>query len=378
MKILQFGFIDSLNVGDRLIAEEIRNQYLSHHEIIASSYEGKPDEKISPIYGELESNVVKKNRLKRKLSMLISYHPDQITKRRVDEWVKQSDFIVFSGGNLLFDLNRYSKSYLKLKWIVNLAKKHNKKVLALSIGIGPFKTKKQEQKAVKLLSELSYVSFRDERSAKYFSKKAPIVQDPVFTSSFFSPLANSIIRKKEKKIAISILDYRLAGASKEQYFTYIQQMAEIILTLSAKYQVTIFSTELRDYKAVEEIHRLLAGTVVMKKFGSMDELYKLYEESQLIIGTRMHSMIFSVAANVPIIGISWQDKVKEMFQLLDDPTSCFEIDELMTQKQSIIERISYKMDHLEDEQFFLNERKLLFNEKVVQERKRVNNLLDIK
>ncbi|EMF0110706.1 polysaccharide pyruvyl transferase family protein [Enterococcus hirae] len=377
MKILQFGFIDSLNVGDRLIAEEIRNQYLGHHEIIASSYQGELAEEISPIYEKLESNIGKKNRLKRKLSMLIPYHPDQMTKMRVEEWIEQSDFIVFSGGNLLFDLNRYSKSYLKLKWIIKLAKKHNKKVLALSIGIGPFKTEKQKQKAVKLLSELNYISFRDEKSAKYFQEKAPIVQDPVFTSSFFAPLANSIISKKEKKIAISILDYRLAGASKEQYFTYIQQMAEIILTLSEKYQVTIFSTELRDYKAVEEIHRLLAGKVVMKKFNSMKELYELYEESQLIIGTRMHSMIFAVAASIPVIGISWQDKVKEMFQLLDDPTSCFEINELMIQKQSMVERINYKMEHLEDEQFFLIERNLLFNDKVVQERKRVDKLLGV-
>lgn len=378
MKILQFGFIDSLNIGDRLIAEEIQHQYLENHEIRAVSYLGTPRENIPSIADSSVGKSKKKNKLKQKLAMIIPYHPDRETENLVEQWIADADCIVFSGGNLLFDLNKYSKSYFKLKWIVELAKKHNKKIIALSIGLGPFKTKKQEKEAVSVLNELSYVSVRDLKSASYFKKEVAVIQDPVFTSAFFAPLAKRGRLKNEKKIAVSIIDYRLAGASHEQYWAYIKQMAELLVTLSIKYQVTIFSTEMRDYQAVEDISQLLIDVVQIKTIHSKEELYLLYEESTLIIGTRMHSMIFAVAANIPVVGISWQDKVTEMFRILADPTSCFSIQELEKQQTAILERVEYKMSHIEDERYLLGEIGQAFQEKVFEEKERVNALLAIK
>lgn len=378
MKILQFGFIDSLNIGDRLIAEEIQHQYLENHEIRAVSYLGTPRENIPSIADSSVGKSKKKNKLKQKLAMIIPYHPDRGTEDLVEQWIADADCIVFSGGNLLFDLNKYSKSYFKLKWIVELAKKHNKKIIALSIGLGPFKTEKQEKEAVSVLNELSYVSVRDLKSASYFKKEVAVIQDPVFTSAFFAPLAKRGRLKNEKKIAVSIIDYRLAGASHEQYWAYIKQMAELLVTLSIKYQVTIFSTEMRDYQAVEDISQLLIDVVQIKTIRSKEELYLLYEESTLIIGTRMHSMIFAVAANIPVVGISWQDKVTEMFRILADPTSCFSIQELEKQQTAILERVEYKMSHVEDERYLLGEIGQSFQEKVSEEKERVNALLAIK
>ncbi|AUB51772.1 hypothetical protein GUI51_06775 [Enterococcus mundtii] len=378
MKILQFGFIDSLNIGDRLIAEEIQHQYLENHEIRAVSYLGTPRENIPSIADSSVGESKKKNKLKQKLAMIIPYHPDRGTEDLVEQWIADADCIVFSGGNLLFDLNKYSKSYFKLKWIVELAKKHNKKIIALSIGLGPFKTEKQEKEAVSVLNELSYVSVRDLKSATYFKKEVAVIQDPVFTSEFFAPLAKRGRLKNDKKIAVSIIDYRLAGASHEQYWAYIKQMAELLLILSIKYQVTIFSTEMRDYQAVEDISQLLVGAVEIKTIRSKEELYLLYEESTLIIGTRMHSMIFAVAAKIPVVGISWQDKVTEMFRILADPTSCFSIQELEKQQTAILERVEYKMSHVEDERYLLGEIGHSFQEKVSKEKERVNALLAIK
>ncbi|MBO1299566.1 MULTISPECIES: polysaccharide pyruvyl transferase family protein [unclassified Enterococcus] len=378
MKILQFGFIDSLNIGDRLIAEEIQHQYLENHETRAVSYLGTPRENIPSIADSSVEKSKKKNKLKQKLAMMIPYHPDRRTEDLVEQWIADADCIVFSGGNLIFDLNKYSKSYFKLKWIVELAKKHNKKIVALSIGLGPFKTKKQEKEAVRLLNDLSYVSVRDLKSASYFKKEVAVIQDPVFTSEFFAPLAQRQSLKNEQHIAVSIIDYRLAGASQEQYSVYIKQMTAILLQLSIKYQVTIFSTEMRDYQAVEDIYHLLVGAVEMKIIRSKEELYALYEVSTLIIGTRMHSMIFAVAAKIPVVGISWQDKVTEMFRILADPTSCFSIQELEKQQTAILERVEYKMNHVEDERYLLGEIGQSFQEKVSKEKERVNALLAIK
>ncbi|OJG58475.1 hypothetical protein RV08_GL001571 [Enterococcus mundtii] len=361
-----------------MIAEEIQHQYLENHEIRAVSYLGTPRENIPSIADSSVGESKKKNKLKQKLAMIIPYHPDRGTEDLVEQWIADADCIVFSGGNLLFDLNKYSKSYFKLKWIVELAKKHNKKIIALSIGLGPFKTEKQEKEAVSVLNELSYVSVRDLKSATYFKKEVAVIQDPVFTSEFFAPLAKRGRLKNDKKIAVSIIDYRLAGASHEQYWAYIKQMAELLLILSIKYQVTIFSTEMRDYQAVEDISQLLVGAVEIKTIRSKEELYLLYEESTLIIGTRMHSMIFAVAAKIPVVGISWQDKVTEMFRILADPTSCFSIQELEKQQTAILERVEYKMSHVEDERYLLGEIGHSFQEKVSKEKERVNALLAIK
>ncbi|EPI05397.1 polysaccharide pyruvyl transferase [Enterococcus faecalis 13-SD-W-01] len=374
MRILQFGFFDSLNIGDRLIAEEIHKQYLENHEIKALSYLGQPVEELENIC-VLSRKITKKNKIKKKIRILIPYHPNKKIKKQVKQWIYETDCLVFSGGNLLFDLNKYSKSYLKLKWILELAKQQNKPVIALSVGIGPFRTMNQEKKTIELLNKLDYISVRDKKSAAYFKKQIPIVQDPVFTSEFFTTLAKRLFRQDENRIAVSIIDYRLAGASEEQYIIYINQMSEILLQLSKKYEITIFSTETRDYSAVTEIYHRLKGTVKKVDVCSKEALYALYENSSLIIGTRMHSMIFAVAAKIPVIGIAWQDKVEEMFKILDDQASCFAIDKLEQQKFDLYKKVKQKMTQIENERYLLEETKKEFENNVSEEKKRVNKLL---
>lgn len=382
MKILQFGFIDSLNIGDRLIAEEINVQFLSGFEVQQISYLGQTKEQICLDTIEKEQQGMQsKNKVKRKIHTFLGKKPDIA---EVEQLIKASNGIVFSGGNLLFDLNRRSRSYKKIEWIIRLAKENNSPILALSVGVGPFKSKNQEKRAVKTLKECDYISVRDKKSADYFKdSEVELMQDPVFVSKKLNDLKRQQTKTNKSEIIIgfSVIDSRLAGESEEEYRAYLLALSKIIRNSEKKdRKIILYSTEIRDYQAVNDLLALLndLGNVEKIFIRSEEQLYRLYKDLDLIVGTRMHSMIFGVSANIPIIGISWQDKVTEMFRLLNQLDSCFSIHSLEEDRIEITNRINEKIHALSDQKLVLKQQVERFQEKSDLEKERIQELLNSK
>lgn len=74
-----------------------------------------------------------------------------------------------------------------------------------------------------------------------------------------------------------------------------------------------------------------------------EELLELYQGLSLIIGTRMHSMIVAVSQFVPIIGLSWQQKVVEMFKNLEMEEDVLPIEELPEKRVLLLEKVNEKL-----------------------------------
>src|SRR5699024_6256795 len=79
-------------------------------------------------------------------------------KSDIIEKIKESDMVVLGGGNTIFDLTRFSNSSLKIKLIIETAKKYNKKVFVTSIGLGPFVTEKQLRNSIEVLNKADYIT----------------------------------------------------------------------------------------------------------------------------------------------------------------------------------------------------------------------------
>lgn len=378
MRILQFGFIDSLNLGDRLIAEEIETQFLDGHQVQKISYDGRMQEMIDlKDVEKIELSTLNKNKFTRKIHSFFKSKPN---KKLVKKLIENTDIIVFSGGNLLFDLNKKSKSYKRIDWIIDIAEKNRKPILALSVGVGPFKTLRQQQKAVNQLIRCNYVSVRDDKSSSYFhNKKIYINQDPVFLSEKFEFEEKNKKYQEKQIIGLSVLDYRLAGATETEYQQYLLDLSEIVRGLvESNRSVILYSTEVRDYGAVSDLSVLLENQSDVKStfIHSLEETVKLYNQLDLIIGTRMHSMIFGFASSIPLIGISWQDKVKEMFELIEQPHDCVSIVKLSSKKDEIINYAEKKLNNISEEKKHMKKIFEQFEWNRNEELERLKELLD--
>lgn len=265
--------------------------------------------------------------------------------------IKDSDVLIIGGGNMIFDLDKYSFSAKRFKKFVMIAKKYNKKVFAISLGIGPFQTVEQEKDAVKALEMCDYITFRDEASFEIFKrhnhsyKDVYVSIDPVF---FLQKKIKNV--SEDKVIALNIINNKLMKESEKSYKKLINQYAKLADNLAENLgkSVILFSTETADYDAVFDVSKLVKNNKLIKvvKINTVEELFDLYNNVIVLVGTRMHSMIVAHSQQIPVIGLSWQQKVDSMFDIIESKESLFKYNEIDSKIDQIVECAKTKIENL--------------------------------
>lgn len=359
MKILLLSFTDSSNFGDQLIVEQLKKRLQNYGDVITYSYSFKKNieyltlktpptskEKLNKIK-QIYSDYFRKNILFDKLHGFNMVHNQKkrINKSEFLYDLQKSDLLVIGGGNTIFDLTKHSRSADKYEVIVSQAIKEKKIIYFMDIGIGPFCTEKQLIKTRQLLSKADFVTVRDEASQSLLDE-LPNVQlsiDPVFSYE------NSMVTKiSNNKIGFSVIDLRLNKSSKTEYEKYLLATKKLILKILNFYpdqEIVLFNSEVRDYVAVNDLITLLKNTNRIESvfIGSKSDLIELYKNLKLIVGTRMHSMILAISQGIPIVGLSWQAKVTEMFKIMSDEKSVFPITEIEENIDRIFAQINEKI-----------------------------------
>lgn len=371
MKATLVSFIDSSNIGDRLIAETLSEQLLTGIEIKKYSYKlieesqvkinknlvrrSKPHDIYYKYFRQLPliKNVVSKGKWVRSRRRM--YDSEDI--QRFEAALQQSDFLMIGGGNAIFDLSPATLSAQRFDQVVSLAKQHQLPIFVSSIGIGPFSTKKQQNAAIATLKKCDFVSFRDKRSLEYLKNAghpaAYASVDPVFLLPEVETFEQLKAQKKlQQRIGICVIDYRITGCSRKDYLNYLKDMKNLIHDLAAaKKEIMLFSSEVQDYETIETLYvEFLKDPQVNVVFvKEKEDLLALYQSLNLVIGTRMHSMIVAVSQFVPIIGLSWQQKVVEMFKNLGIEEDVLAIADLSKKKEILSKKIDEKLENTDQE-----------------------------
>lgn len=367
MKATLVSFIDSSNIGDRLIAETLSEQLLTGIEIKKYSYKlieesqvkinknlvrrSKPHDIYYKYFRQLPliKNVVSKGKWVRSRRRM--YDSEDI--QRFEAALQQSDFLMIGGGNAIFD----PLSAQRFDQVVSLAKQHQLPIFVSSIGIGPFSTKKQQNAAIATLKKCDFVSFRDKRSLEYLKNAghpaAYASVDPVFLLPEVETFEQLKAQKKlQQRIGICVIDYRITGCSRKDYLNYLKDMKNLIHDLAAaKKEIMLFSSEVQDYETIETLYvEFLKDPQVNVVFvKEKEDLLALYQSLNLVIGTRMHSMIVAVSQFVPIIGLSWQQKVVEMFKNLGIEEDVLAIADLSKKREILSKKIDEKLENTDQE-----------------------------
>jgi polysaccharide pyruvyl transferase WcaK-like protein len=371
VKATLVSFIDSSNIGDRLIAETLSEQLLTGIEIKKYSYKlieesqvkinknlvrrSKPHDIYYKYFRQLPliKNVVSKGKWVRSRRRM--YDSEDI--QRFEAALQQSDFLMIGGGNAIFDLSPATLSAQRFDQVVSLAKQHQLPIFVSSIGIGPFSTKKQQNAAIATLKKCDFVSFRDKRSLEYLKNAghpaAYASVDPVFLLPEVETFEQLKAQKKlQQRIGICVIDYRITGCSRKDYLNYLKDMKNLIHDLAAaKKEIMLFSSEVQDYETIETLYvEFLKDPQVNVVFvKEKEDLLALYQSLNLVIGTRMHSMIVAVSQFVPIIGLSWQQKVVEMFKNLGIEEDVLAIADLSKKREILSKKIDEKLENTDQE-----------------------------
>ncbi|GEP33650.1 hypothetical protein NSZ01_14180 [Nocardioides szechwanensis] len=287
--------------------------------------------------------------------------------------IGDADLVVIGGGNLIFDVDPWTRSWEFFDSALNAARGRGIPVIGMCLGIGPFATDEQNLNAVRSLEKCAAVSFRDRRSLELYRRyssagNAHLSVDPVFTMPLVVGGAG-----ERGVIGVNFVDMRLAGAGPWVAMKNRRRYCELIAAILRRFtnDIVLFSTDLNDYPLLFDIDRRVSSPRCrVAKVDGRHSLLTLYASFDVVVAARMHALITSYAQLIPVVGLAWQSKVREFFDIVEDDSSVFECDNLPAEIPNILEKIHQKIEARHEER-----REMTIRRKAIEERFLVNHEL---
>ncbi|UCZ51441.1 polysaccharide pyruvyl transferase CsaB [Bacillus shivajii] len=296
MNIVISGYYGFDNVGDEAILYSIIQELKQDFPSITITVLSNQPEKTTQIYGV---NAVNRWNFK-----------------AVFTAIKKSDGIISGGGGLLQDSTGIKgiSYYCGIMWIAHLC---NKPFFVYAQGIGPIKFYFNKKIVSHTLSKASLITVRDDHSKKVIQelgvkKDIDVVADPVLGMKLeerYSKWLQSML-KDDTFISIAVRYWRNSETFLGQIASGLSPIAESGIKLVF---VPMHGSE--DYSCSNEVVSRLSKTAQKNSFIaphdlSIQEKASIIGSSQMLLGMRLHSLIFAAINSVPFASISYDPKVE--------------------------------------------------------------------
>lgn len=256
-----------------------------------------------------------------------------------------ADLLISGGGSLFQDITgpRSLPYYIS---IVALAKLINKPVIFYAQGVGPINRNLSKWLMRKFANRVDLITLRDRDSMlllKQIGVTLPpirVTADPVFalepSESHFQQMETLLMDygvKEEKLVGVSVRSWNSLMA-------FRPNLAKMLDYLVDKgYQIVFIPMEYpKDVAESQCIISLMKNTacIIDTKLSSLQHI-ALTSKFDLLIGMRLHSLIFAANRGIPFAGISYDPKITAFLNLFnlspiegDYETICRQIDRLLT------------------------------------------------
>ena len=232
--------------------------------------------------------------------------------------VKKCDMLISGGGSLLQDVTS-SKSLHYYLSIIRCAEFFHKKVFIYSQGIGPIDRSGNRRAAAAALKRADGIVVRDERSAALL-EEIGIARDKVVIT------ADPVIRMKKPDGDVGAEILRKAGVSLDGRLTvgwairerdtdsrFVKELLRSIQMMKDKYNAQSVLIPFH-YEEDGEVCRHIAAqlpddtAVCLNEKYLSEDMLSIIGNMDLLVGVRLHSLIYAAIMGVPLIGISYDPK----------------------------------------------------------------------
>lgn len=241
--------------------------------------------------------------------------------------MKNIDLLVSGGGGLVQDSTGFATVAYYLG-IVTMAKMRKKKVMLYAQGLGPLQLKKSRDLAKFVMNQVDLITYRDEESYA-LSKEIGVVKPPIYVTA--DPVF-AIVPPSDETLEPIILSEKLDtkclkfGISVRPWKTkidYQKIIADVAYYFYKNYDAKIFLIPFQDTQDMEicrAIQRKMENPahIIPRKY-PIPIMLGLVGKMDLVLGMRLHSLIFSITQNVPCAGISYDPKVANLMEVMGLP-----------------------------------------------------------
>ncbi len=243
---------------------------------------------------------------------------ERMSPRAIMWAVRHCDMLISGGGSLLQDVTS-SKSLHYYLSIIRFAQLLGKKVFIYSQGIGPIEKALDRRATARALRRADGIVVRDERSAALLAEIGVPAERVVIT-------ADPVIRMKKADTAVGAEILRRAGVTQDgrpivgwairernRDSCFVAEVLRSIRWLKETFNAQSVLIPFH-YEEDGEVCRHIASQLPDDTAVCLDEKY-LSEDMlsiigcmDLLVGVRLHSLIYAAIMGVPLIGISYDPK----------------------------------------------------------------------
>lgn len=271
-------------------------------------------------------------------SMVTSLFFTKLERQGISDFL-QSDIVISKGGSYITTQNNSARQCLSLITMLYpffLAKRYRKKMVIFSQSLGPVSGRFNKWLMHKALSRISKIFLRENVCLNEYSEikelektvDISIIPDSAFYLKSEKKLSKHSVKLDSKKfnVGFTIVDHAFKYIENEldkeaKIVAYKNSLIETIKYLIAEHdanihifpQVIVANSHLghNDVKISREIEQVFAdlglGERVKYHYGDFNpmQLKDMYSLMDIFVGTRLHSVIFSLSNNVPSINIAY-------------------------------------------------------------------------
>ncbi len=251
----------------------------------------------------------------------ISTHQDVALARRFSLFevlsaMRHSRVLVFGGGNLLQDVTSV-KSLVYYLAILSLAKRLGLKTMLYANGIGPLGSEMGRNLSKKVLSKVDVITLRDPDSVKLLeeigvvAKCVELTADEVFTA--IERPFDVVEGLPEKYIAVSVRGWDKVD---NNFYSKIADVLEEVHDRYGLEAVLLPFQQHLDIEPCEHLYQIIESPVniVMGE----ENILSAVTNADVVLGMRLHALIFGAAAGVPSVGIVYDPKVEAFFDMIGE------------------------------------------------------------
>ncbi|MCK4308382.1 MAG: polysaccharide pyruvyl transferase CsaB [Candidatus Atribacteria bacterium] len=268
--------------------------------------------------------------------------------------LRDTNLFISGGGGLLQDSTGKGWSILYYLGLILVAKILRVPVIVYAQGIGPI-NKQINKKLMKwILNKVDLITVRD-NSSKELLENLGVVKPSIYVNSDPSFLlrrkSNIDILDKHPHIEELIYSnsHSVVGISVREYKENREDLKEIFAKV-ADYLIENYKAKIiflpfkfdEDVCISEEILSLMKNKSqanVLKIRLEPEELLSLLSRLSLMVGVRLHSIIFSTMADIPFIALNYDRKVKNFVESLGLSELLLELDD--TSLKNFKEKVKY-------------------------------------
>ena len=264
---------------------------------------------------------------------VLSNNPESTAKtygvQAVNRWklkeisavLKHADGLISGGGSLLQDQTGM-KSIPYYCGIIRIAKFHKKPVFVYAQGMGPINKSISQFITKNTLNKVDQITIRDEASKQLLvdigvKKSMKVVPDPVIGLDPSAFRSEWVERQAIEGgyISVSVRDWPSEVNFKQKIVEGLDLLAR-----SGHNIVFIPMHDEHDEKTSFEMANMMSEkSLVAPGNLSIEEKITVIGQSDLLIGMRLHSLIFSAIQATPFIALSYDPKIDAFAEISKQP-----------------------------------------------------------